>query len=148
MTRSRTLQGFSLSWKGTATDTDTEVSLRPFLSSRLVTWTWYWQEMYERDCNQAIQQLSSHPGSWIHTTLGDAEVLHHMLTECWVIRRNPCKHTIPQTTLERGKQYPDGPRFRVAGIAHTLWDAKTKLFAGKRQTSCQSPGCVLWSFIR
>jgi serine/threonine protein kinase/Flp pilus assembly protein TadD len=120
---------FSLwSWKGTATETDVLLEAIP-VSHDWWPWTWYWQEMFERDYRQAIQRLDSHPGPWVRTkcwAMPKSLLIAYAYRMLGDTLKSLQAYESAKSALEgEVKQYPDDPRYRSSlGIAYAALGRK------------------------
>jgi len=120
---------FSLwSWKGTASETRSVLEAVP-ATHDWAPWTWYWQDMNERNYRKAIDRLSSNPDAWIRTkcwSMPKSLLIGYALRLLGEREQSMREYDSAKSLLEAEvKQWPDDPRFRSSlGIAYAALGRK------------------------
>ena len=110
------------SWKGAPSEARATLAAVP-TSHEWASWTWFWQEVFERRYSQAIERLTSTPDPWIRT-------------KCWAMPKTLLAALAYKLSGEREKsheayisakdmlevevrRWPDDPRYHSSlGIAY------------------------------
>ncbi len=123
------IKAFSLwSWKGASSETRTILEAVP-ASHDWATWSWFWQDMFDRDYRRAVARLSSSPEPWIRTKCWAmpnsllAGYAYRLMGEGEKSRRS---YQSARVALEAEVQHsPDDPRYRSSlGIAYAALGRK------------------------
>jgi serine/threonine protein kinase/tetratricopeptide (TPR) repeat protein len=127
------------SWKGAYPETRTVLEAVPKEHS-WAPWSWYWQEMYERQYRQAIEHLSATSGPWIRTkcwAMPKSLLIAYAYKLLGEQEKSRQSYTAARTLLETEvRQWPDDPRYHSSlGIAYAHLGLKEKAISeGKRAT--------------
>ncbi len=112
------------SWKGTTEEARAALEVMPVRTAEgWYHWTWFWQEVFEGKCHDALRRLIAMPEDWIKTWLVACPTsllraqVHDLLEEPDEARE---AYDAARTLLEAAvRRSPDDPRLRASlGVAY------------------------------
>jgi serine/threonine protein kinase/tetratricopeptide (TPR) repeat protein len=116
------------SWKGDPSETRSVLeAVSP--SHDWASWTWYWQDMNERNYRKAVERLTSSPNPWIRTKCWAMPTELPIAYACRLLgetEKSRKSYESARSQLEAEvRKYPDDPRYHSSlGIAYAALGRK------------------------